>query len=218
MPKKIIEAALFMSTRPMTTKELSKISGHPPERVEERLEELRKDYEGKGFEVIRSPDGWNMRVAPDLLPKVAHLTPYSELRDGHKRTLALVAYKEPIKQSEVVRIQGNKCYSYIKLLIKKGLIKSEKQGRTKILSLTKEFERYFGEEKERIKEMLQKGMEAEEKKEEKKETPEAEEERVEKELKEGNETPEEKAGEKEKEEDAEKSYSDIDETIPFSKD
>lgn len=158
IPKKLIEAALFMASRPMSTEDLSKITGFPADKVEKRLEELRKEYEGKGIEVIRNPEGWGMRVKTDLLPKVAHLTPYSDLRDGHKRTLALVAYREPIKQSEVVRIQGNKAYAYIKLLTKKGLIKSEKEGRTRILMLTKEFERYFGEEKERIKEMLEQGL------------------------------------------------------------
>ncbi len=158
MPKKLIEAALFMSSRALTAAELSKITGFPQERVEKRLEELRKEYEGKGFGIVKNPEGWGMRVKPDILPKVAHLTPYSDLRDGHKRTLALVAYREPVKQSEIIRIQGNKAYSYIKFLTRKGLIKSEKEGRTRILMLTKEFERYFGEEKQRIKEMLEQGM------------------------------------------------------------
>jgi segregation and condensation protein B len=179
----------------MTSEEISKLTGFPADRVEQRLEELRKEYEGKGVEIVRNPDGWGMRVKPDLLPKVAHLTPYSELKDGHKRTLALVAYKEPIKQSEVVRIQGNKVYAYIKLLIKKGLIKSEKEGRTRILMLTKEFERYFGEEKERIKEMLEQGLkETEGKEQEAQET------------------------EEKKEEDEEKPDSGITEIIPFNKD
>ena len=123
MPKKLIEAALFMSARTLTTDEISKITGFPSGKVEDGLNELSREYEGKGIEIVRGADGWGMRVKPDLLPKVAHLTPYSDLRDGHKRTLALVAYKEPIKQSEIVRIQGNKSYAYIKLLIKKGLIK-----------------------------------------------------------------------------------------------
>jgi segregation and condensation protein B len=160
MPKRIVEAALFMSPKPVTTKELSKITGFPEGQVEERLEELQKDYdsENKGVEITRDPEGWGMRVKPGILPQVAHLTPYSDLKDGHKRTLALVAYKEPIKQSDIIRIQGNKAYSYIKRLEKKGLIKSHKEGRTKILSLTQGFERYFGEEKSRIKEMLSQGV------------------------------------------------------------
>jgi segregation and condensation protein B len=161
MSRKLIEAALFMSSRPMSAEEISRITGVAPGNVEKTLDILCKEYNGevKGVEIIRVPEGWEMRVKPELLPKVAHLTPYSDLKDGHKRTLALVAYKEPLRQSEAVKIQGNKAYNYIKFLRKKGLIKSEKEGRTIKLSLTKEFERYFGLEKERIKEMLQKGLE-----------------------------------------------------------
>ncbi len=171
MPKKLIEAALFMSPRPLSVREISKITGISSEdRIEEKLVKLQKEYEGRGIEITKSEEGWAMEVRKEILPKVAHLTPYSDLREGHRRTLALVAYREPIKQSDVVRIQGNKAYAYIKLLVKKGLIKSEKEGRTRILTLTKEFERYFGEEKQRIKDMLEKGaMETSESQEENKE-------------------------------------------------
>jgi len=188
MPKNLIEAALFMSSDVLSVEQISRITGLKAKEVEERLAELEKEYAERGVEIVQGPEGWGMRVKPDILPKVAHLTPYSDLRGGHRRTLALVAYKEPVTQSEVVRIQGNKAYGYIKKLVKKGLIKTEKQGRTKILMLTKEFERYFGEEKERIKEMLQQGMEKTGEKKEKAEEP---------------------------GEDGEKTYSDIAEVIPF---
>jgi segregation and condensation protein B len=167
MPKKLIEAALFMSSKPLAVEELSKLTGIGSlGKIEEKLEELRKEYEDKGIEIARSPEGWAMQVKSEVLPKVAHLARYSDLKDGHKRTLALIAYREPIKQSEVVRMQGNKSYAYIKLLVKKGLVKTEKEGRTKILMLTKEFERYFGEEKQRIREMLEEGLKETEVKEE----------------------------------------------------
>ena len=171
MPKKLIEAALFMSPRPLSVREISKITGISSEdMIEEKIVKLQKEYEERGIEITKSEEGWAMEVRKEILPKVAHLTPYSDLREGHRRTLALVAYREPIKQSDVVRIQGNKAYAYIKLLVKKGLIKSEKEGRTRILTLTKEFERYFGEEKQRIKDMLEKGaMETSESQEENKE-------------------------------------------------
>jgi len=198
MPKRLIEAALFMSSRPLGLKEISRITGISSlGHIEEKLDELTKEYGERGIEIIRNPEGWNMRVRPDLLPKVAHLTPYSELKDGHKRTLALVVYREPIKQSEVIRLQGNKAYSYIKALEKKGLVKSEKRGRTKILTLTSEFERYFGEERERIKEMLDQSM-RESKKDREKE----------------DETAEDSGHEAESKE--EKSYPGPDEVIPFN--
>ncbi|MBN2042335.1 MAG: SMC-Scp complex subunit ScpB [Candidatus Aenigmarchaeota archaeon] len=155
MPKRLIEAALFMSSRPLDIKELSRITGISSlGHLEEKLEDLAREYEKRGIEILKTPEGWWMQVQQDLLRKVSHLSKYSDLDDGHKRTLALVAYKEPIMQSEIIKTQGNKAYSYVKKLHKKGLIKAEKKGRTKVITLTSEFERYFGDQKEKIKQRL----------------------------------------------------------------
>ncbi len=156
--KKIIEAALFISERPLSLDYLGRVSGvNSLGYVREIIEGLQKDYEKRGLEIVKTPHGWIMQVKQDLLERVAHLTPYYDLSEGCKRTLALVAYKEPVKQSEIIKMQGNKAYSYIKSLVRRDLIKAEKSGHTKILKLTQEFERYFGDEKEKIKEQL-KGM------------------------------------------------------------
>ena len=156
--RRIIEAALFISDKPLTLDYLGKVSGvNSLGVVRETLEKLQKDYEKRGMGIIKTPSGWMMHVSHDLLDKVAHLTPYYDLSEGCKRTLALIVYREPVKQSEIIKMQGNKAYSYIKSLTRRDLIKSEKMGHTKIIKLTAEFERYFGEEKDKIKEQL-KGM------------------------------------------------------------
>jgi segregation and condensation protein B len=69
--------------------------------------------------------------------------------------LGIVALQQPILQSEVVKIQGNKAYNYIKYLEKKKLIKTEKAGRTRLIKTTKEFERYFGKSLEEIRPKLE---------------------------------------------------------------
>jgi segregation and condensation protein B len=153
--KKLIEAALFMASKPLDLNSLSKITGIGSlGLLKEMVEELQNDYGERGIEIIHNPEGWSMHVRPGLLDRVAHLAPHSDLPNGCKRTLALIAYKEPAKQSDLIKIQGNKAYSYINYLKRKGLVKAEKKGHTKILKLTKEFERYFGEEKEKVKEQL----------------------------------------------------------------
>lgn len=163
MHKKLVEAALFMTNKPLALRELSKIAGVKSlNYIREIIEELRAEYEGRAIEIIEFPDGWIMQVKDEFLDKVRHLTPYSDLSEGHKRALAIIAYKEPIKQSELIKIQGNKAYDYIKFLERKGLVKSEKEGRTKILMLTSEFERYFGESKHVIREKLRKHVSEEE--------------------------------------------------------
>ncbi len=156
MKKEIVEAALFISSEPIPMDRLSKISGiHSLGHLKEILEELQKDYSKRGINIMKTSDGWMMNVRQDILPAVSHLTPYSDLAEGQKRTLALVAYKEPVRQADIIKIQGNKAYSYIKDLVQRGLIKTEKVGHTRILSLTQEFERYFGEEKAKIREKLE---------------------------------------------------------------
>jgi len=154
--QKILEAALFMSSRPLMLDEIGKILGvHSLGYVKEMLEKLQKEYADKGIEIVNTPQGWVMQVKPEFLGKVAHLTPYADMSEGCKRSLAIIAYKEPVSQAEIIKIQGNKAYSYLKQLQKRNLIKAEKKGRTKIIRLTQEFERYFGEEKEKIKEKLE---------------------------------------------------------------
>jgi segregation and condensation protein B len=159
--KKVLEAALFISSSPMTLDQLARVSGiNSLGHVKELMESLQKDYGERGLELANTSEGWVMQVRQGLLSRVAHLTPYSDLAEGPKRTLALVTLKEPVKQSVIIKMQGNKAYSYIKDLVKRGLVVAEREGHTKTLKLTQEFERYFGEEKSRIKEQLQRHLEA----------------------------------------------------------
>ena len=74
------------------------------------------------------------------------MTPYQDLSRGLLKVLAIVAYKQPVTQSDIVKVIGNRTYDYVKTLTQKGLIKSIKHGRTKALVPTKEFANYFGVE------------------------------------------------------------------------
>ena len=59
------------------------------------------------------------------------------------KTLAIIAYKQPITQSKIVHIRGNKAYDHIKKFSELKLITSKKLGRTKELSLSNDFYDYF---------------------------------------------------------------------------
>ena len=86
--------------------------------------------------------------------KVSHLTPHADLSRGLLRVLSIIAYHEPIKQADIVKIVGNRVYDYVKELEEKGLVKTEKKSRTKVLSLTPQFEEYFGVKKKFMKEKI----------------------------------------------------------------
>lgn len=155
--KALIEAALFMSPDPLSINTLKNITGITSKRkLEQILDEIEQHHkvETKGIELALTPEGYHFRVKENYLDRVSGLTPHSDLTDGMLRTLGLVALRQPMKQSKIVKIQGNKVYNYIKKLEDKGLIETEKMGRTKVIRTTPEFERYFGKSLKDIQQNL----------------------------------------------------------------
>jgi len=157
--KALIEAAFFVASKPLTPKYLSKLFSIPEEEVQLIINELSDELkkEERGVMLIQTTEGYELVVKPEYRNLVSKIAPFSDLSEGVKRTLAIIIAKQPVKQSTIVKMQGNKAYDYLKILEKKGLIKAEKLGRTKIISLTKNFEEYFGKSVEEVrKELLSK--------------------------------------------------------------
>lgn len=161
----IVEAALFISSGPLSLEKLKRVSGDGKKEVRDSLENIRKKLsdESHGMELFESAEGYELRVKPEHLEDVSHLTPYSDLSRGQLKVLALVAFKGPIKQSNIAKIIGNRSYSYIKDLEIKELIRTEKHKRTKKLEITDEFKNYFGiEERKELEEKLEETLGGEE--------------------------------------------------------
>jgi segregation and condensation protein B len=154
--KALIEAALFMSEDPLSLDSLKKITEMDKRELRGVLEEIGNELkiDSRGLELAITPEGYHLKVKDNFIDKVAHLAPHSDLSDGMLRTLGLVAVRQPIAQSQIVKIQGNKSYGYLSKLEKKGLISSEKSGRTKVIRTTPEFEKYFGKSVGEIQELF----------------------------------------------------------------
>ncbi len=155
--KALLESALFVSDKPLSLQRLSGLVGvGSQEEIKELVEEMQQDLEkvDRGLELIETPEGYELRVKTEYRDRVARLAPFSDLSDGMMRTLAIVAVKQPVKQSVIVRYQGNKAYGYIAELEKKGLVKTEKYSRTKLVSTTPDFDKYFGKSSVEIKNIL----------------------------------------------------------------
>jgi segregation and condensation protein B len=113
--------------------------------VKEALRELKSDYDGRsgGVQMANLGDKYRLEIDPAVRDKVYYLAPEPELSPALIKTLALIAYKQPIYQSKVVKVIGNRAYEYIKELRKKEFISVKKKGRTKMLSTTGKFNKYF---------------------------------------------------------------------------
>jgi segregation and condensation protein B len=102
---------------------------------------------GRAFRVEDIAGGVQILTAAKFEPWIRrHLSKSREgrLSPAAFETLAVIAYKQPIKQSDLVVIRGNKSYEHVRELEKRGLISAERSGRTKLLTTTRAFADYFG--------------------------------------------------------------------------
>ena len=143
---KKLEAVFFISGRFLSMRELISLSDLNPIIIRELIEKLQGRYnnENSAIEIVEKNNLWKMDVKNEYHEIVNRLaTGSSEFSKSEKETLAIVAYKQPIKQSILVKIRSNKAYDHIKKFFEQGLIKKKRIGRTYEISLSDEFYDYF---------------------------------------------------------------------------
>ena len=157
MSKKLalLEAILFTTTDPLTFEELQKLTKSRKDELQKILAELNQRYVSEDFGIkLSDMGGYKLVVKNDYIANVSNLTPHSDMSRGLLRVLSIIAYHEPIKQSDIVKVIGNRTYEYTKELHERGLINVEKKSRTRILTTTPKFEEYFGTKKNELKKNL----------------------------------------------------------------
>lgn len=155
--KNKIEAVLFTIGRFVSIEELSRMTGIASlGYLKEALDKLREDYANKnsGLEIIELNNKYKLSIKKEYLYLTESLLSDSELDKPTQETLAVIAYKTPVFQSEVVKIRGNKAYEHIKSLKELDFIASEKSGRTRLLKITPKFFDYFDVVEDQIKSKL----------------------------------------------------------------
>jgi len=144
--KNRIEAILFTTGRFLGIDDVGKMAGvGDKEFLNKILNELKEDYEKRNssLEIVHENDMWRLNIKKNYLHLTERLLSESEFDRPTQETLAVIAYKQPALQSDVIKIRGNKAYDHIKLLMDSNFITSEKSGRTRILKLTSKFYDYF---------------------------------------------------------------------------
>jgi|TARA_B100001964_G_scaffold212615_1_gene248791 segregation and condensation protein B len=153
MLKNKLEALLFSSGRKMNMEELSKLSNAKPVDIQSSLTELKKEYDEKNSSVmlVNEGDSWKLTVREQFLPLVQKIVTETELTKTVMETLAVIAFKYPIKQSNLIKIRTNKAYDHLKELEEMGYITRQKHGRTNLIKLTQKFFEYFDLPEDKLK-------------------------------------------------------------------
>ena len=144
----LIEAALYVAGRPLDLKTLGRIiRSRSKRKVRELARMLMKEYEKRNssLEVLELEDQrFVLQLKADYASKVRRLAVRPLLTDGPLRTLAYIAYRQPVSQKQVIAARGTHAYKHIRQLVEMGLVEKEQRGRNKILRATEYFADYFG--------------------------------------------------------------------------
>ena len=141
-----IEAVLYLKGRPITIKDLSEITNSDINSIEKVIKELKNKYSDKNsaIKLNENNNSYCLELNHNLNNFVEDLLP-SELKTSELRTLATIAIKKKILQSDLIILRGSGAYDHIKeLLNKKFIIKrKQKDGRSFWLSLSDKFFQTF---------------------------------------------------------------------------
>ena len=141
-----IEAILYLQARPLSLAELSEATQQDRLTLEDALLELMEDYAHRdsALEVIETETGYCLQLRSVFQHLIQALVP-ADLSTGTLRTLAAIAMKSPILQTEVIQLRGSGAYHHIQDLVEQGFIRKRRQaeGRSYWLEITDKFQQYF---------------------------------------------------------------------------
>ena len=155
--KNRIEAILFTTGRFVSLEELGKLCEiGSVGLVKEALVELCKDLDSRQSALCLVEQGsrWKLAIRKEYLYLTEKLLTDCELEKPVQETLAVIAYKSPVLQSEIIKIRGNGAYEHIKVLRELDFVVSEKSGRTRLLKVTQKFYDYFDVVEDQLKAKL----------------------------------------------------------------
>ncbi len=141
-----IEAILYLKGRPLRIKEIAELTNETVSAIEESMIALMASYAQRdtALEIEEIKGRYSLQLRPGLGALVQNLLPV-DLSTATLRTLATIALKKRILQSELVELRGSGAYDHIKELVEQSFVDRKRQsdGRSYWLTLSEKFHRTF---------------------------------------------------------------------------
>ena len=151
---KLLEAALFASSRPLTDGELRTLEPQAGEAaVGAALAEIRDAYAAQdhGVELVEIAQGWQFltrREYAEAIDRAQFALRPRRLSPAALETLAIIAYRQPVGRLEVDEIRGVDSGAVMDKLVERGLIevvtRGEGLGRPLLYGTTPSFQEILG--------------------------------------------------------------------------
>jgi len=146
--KRLVESVLFSAGKPVSIKEIKETTKLSTQKIKKTIDELINDYNElrkneTSMEVVKAGDKYAMQVKKRYTDQSIMISK-PEIDNNLLKTLTLIAFHQPLKQSNLRRMIGQKAYEHVDELADMKLISTRKHGTTEMLKTTKLFPEYFG--------------------------------------------------------------------------
>ncbi len=150
MLKSKIETILFVYGEPLSLDKISKVTKANKEEVREALNELDKEYEGRGLVLMQKDEQWqlgsnpaNSKYAEDLVKSEFG----EELSRAAIETIAIVAYQGPLTRAQIEYVRGVNSSFTLRNLLMRGLVErtdNPKDARSYLYRVSFDFLKHLG--------------------------------------------------------------------------
>ena len=108
--KRILETALICAQQPLTLKDLRSLFADEvgADSLRMLLDELARDWEGRGVELVAVASGWRFQSRPEMREYLDRMHPEKPQRYSRAvmETLAIIAYRQPVTRGDIEDIRG----------------------------------------------------------------------------------------------------------------
>ena len=145
---RLVESLLFSAGKPLSTEEIQETTGLSPTHVHEAIEHLMQSYNtdrknDTSLEIVKAGNKFIMQVKKTFTDQ-SMMVAKPEIKTDLLKTLALIAFHQPVKQSNLKHMIGERIYADVDHLVSMHLIHTVPHGATEILTTTRLFPEYFG--------------------------------------------------------------------------
>ena len=146
--KRVLETALICASQPLPLRDMRVLFADEigPDTLRSLLDELTRDWDGRGVELVALANGWRFQSRPELREFLDRLNPEKPPKYSRAvmETLAIVAYRQPVTRGDIEDIRGVTVASQIiKQLEDRGWVEAigyrESPGRPALLATTRQF-------------------------------------------------------------------------------
>jgi segregation and condensation protein B len=146
--KRVLETALICASQPLPLRDMRVLFADEigPDTLRSLLDELTREWEGRGVELVALATGWRLQSRPEMREYLDRLNPEKPPKYSRAvmETLAIIAYRQPVTRGDIEDVRGVTVASQIvKQLEDRGWVEAigyrESPGRPALLATTRQF-------------------------------------------------------------------------------